>query len=79
MIYPAEGEKAEPYHSVLSSITLIARPPVVNVSKNSSSARYARQRFLVARRRGPNNSTTVSSVCPIETHNKAKHNSREPE
>ena len=28
------GEEAGPYHLVLSSITLIARPPVVHVSKN---------------------------------------------
>ena len=33
MIYPAEGEKAGPYHLVLSSITLVARPSVVHVSK----------------------------------------------
>ena len=42
------------------------------IPNHSSSGRYARQRFLAARRRGPNNSTTVSSVCPIETHNQGE-------
>ena len=35
------GEEAGPYHLVLSSITLIARPPVVHVSKKMGKTNKA--------------------------------------
>ena len=57
------GETGSPFISYFLH-TLTARAVVRHVSKNSSSGRYARQRFLAARRRGPNNSTTSQQRLP---------------